>query len=231
MLAKIRGYFIIIEFSLTILIVILLLYLFKNKKHKIRKLYGTIQSYFMGFNVIQKGEPDKEAKLILINHQSLIDIIALEATYPKDLCWVAKKEIEQIPIFGHVMTVSQMISIDRKNKRSIIEIIKLSKKRLSEGRVIAMFPEGTRGDGKNLLEFQVGAKILAEKLNLKVQPVVIANTKHVFNSEDTTSNRDNISVMYLNSIDPKSDKNWFETMKNNMQIRLKDELANYNSHR
>ena len=231
MIAKIKGFLLIVEFVITILATIVLLYIFKNRQHKIRQGWAILQTHIMGFNIIQKGKPDNEAKLILVNHQSVVDIIALEAVYPKDQCWIAKEELEQIPLFGHIVTAPGMIAIDRKNKRSIIKILKLSKERISEGRVIAMFPEGTRGDGKNLLEFQAGAKILAEKLNLKVQPVIMTNTKHIFDSQKMTAHSGNISIIYLDSIDPKTDENWFKTMKTDMQKRLKDELANDTSHR
>lgn len=87
-----------------------------------------------------------------MNHQSLVDIVALETIYPKNLCWIAKKEIEDIPLFGHIIPAPRMISIDRSDKRSIIKMIKEGKERISEGRVLAMFPEGTRGYGDKLLK-------------------------------------------------------------------------------
>jgi len=231
MIARIKGIFLIIEFVVTILITVILLYIFKNKQFKIRQLWANMQTYIMGFKIIEKGKPDPEAKLILINHQSVVDIIALEAVYPKNQCWVAKKELQQIPLFGHIVTAPGMIAIDRKDKRSIIKIIKITKERIKEGRVVSMFPEGTRSDGKNLLEFQTGAKILAEKLNLKVQPVIMTNTKHIFDSQKITAHSGEVTISYLDSIDPKTDENWFENMKSNMQKRLKDELANNTSHR
>jgi 1-acyl-sn-glycerol-3-phosphate acyltransferase len=231
MMARIKGFLLIVEFVVTILCTIVLLYIFKNSQYKIRKMWANMQTFIMNFNIVEKGKPDPEAKLILLNHQSVVDIIALEAVYPKDQCWVAKKELQQIPLFGHIITAPNMIAIDRKDKRSIIKIMKLSKQRISEGRVISMFPEGTRGDGNSLLEFQTGAKILAEKLNLKVQPVVVVNTKHIFDSQKITAHSGDVSVIYLDSIDPKEDENWFENMHETMHKRLKDELANYTSHR
>jgi 1-acyl-sn-glycerol-3-phosphate acyltransferase len=207
------------------------MFIFKNRQHKIRQVWAKLQTYIMGFKIIEKGNPDLEAKLIVANHQSVVDIIALEAIYPKDQCWVTKQEIENIPLFGNIVNVPKMIAIDRKNRRSIIKIIKLSKERISENRVITMFPEGTRGDGKNILEFQAGAKILAQKLNLKVQPVVIVNTKQIFDSQNLTARSGDITIKYLDSIEPKSDENWFEKMRENMQGVLQDELANNTSHR
>ncbi len=231
MIARIRGLFVALAFSITILIAIALMYMFKKKNFILRKKFSKLQTIFMNFTTKIIGTPDKDVKLYLINHQSLVDIVAFEAADNQDKCWVAKKEIENIPLFGHIITIPKMIAIDRKNKRSIIKIIKLSKERLKEGRVITMFPEGTRGDGEELLEFQTGAKILAEKLNLKVQPVVLVNTRHIFDSRGLISRSGEVSIIYLDSIDPKTDENWFETMKIDMQKRLTDELANYTSHR
>ena len=47
-----------------------------------------------------------------------------------------------------------MISIDRENKAGIINLLKEAKDRLDKGRPIAMFPEGTRSDGKSMLSFK-----------------------------------------------------------------------------
>ena len=228
---KIRGIFVAVAFSITLLITIMLIYMFNKKSYIIRKKFAKLQAIFMGCKIKIIGSADKEAKLYLLNHQSLLDIVALEAMDEKDKCWVTKKEIEDLPLFGHIVTAPKMIGIDRSNKRSMIKMIKLSKERLKEGRTITMFPEGTRGDGKTLLEFQMGAKVLAEKLNLTVQPIVIVNANYILDSKKLLSRSGLISVIYLDSIDPKTDKNWFENIKNDMQKRLDNELANYTSNR
>lgn len=231
MFSKIKAYFILIEFVITVLITIVLMYLFRSKAHAIRRVWANMQSYIMNFKIIEKGQRSEDAQLVLINHQSLVDIIALEARFAKDLCWVAKKEIEDIPLFGHILKAPRMISIDRKDKRSLVKIVKISQERLAQGRVIAMFPEGTRGAGDKLLKFQGGAKYLAQKLNLKVQPIVLVNTRYIFDSQKLTAHSGSISVIYLDAIKPSENENWYEDMKANMAERLKDELANYTSHR
>ncbi len=230
-MAKIRGIYLILEFVITVLMVILFLYLFPKKSHKIRRTWARLQTFLMGFKIKEVGKPDLEAKLLIMNHQSVVDIIALEAIYPKDECWVAKKEIEDIPLFGYIIKAPKMISIDRNDKRSIVKIIKQAKERIKDGRVISIFPEGTRGDGKKLLKFKSGAKIIAEKLNLKVQPILILNSRYIFDSKNLTAHSGEVTVIYLDSIDPKEDENWFENMKKNMQKRLDNELANNLSNR
>ncbi|MFK5882488.1 MAG: lysophospholipid acyltransferase family protein [Sulfurospirillum sp.] len=220
MLSRIKAIFIMIQFVFTVLVTIVLMYIFKNSTYKIRQAWARMQKVLIGFDILQNGKPDLEAKLILVNHQSLLDITSLEAIYPKNLCWVAKKEIRDIPIFGHILEAPKMIIIDRNNRRSLVKLIKESKQRIKEGRVIAIFPEGTRGRGKKLLKFQNGAKFLAEKLNLKVQPVVIANTRNIFDSQNFKAKSGTVIVHYLDLIDPKDDKKWYDKTRDDMQKTL-----------
>jgi len=230
-LSKIRGVYTIIEFVVTVLMVIVLMYIFRQSTHAIRKTWAWMQTYLMNFSIKQTGNPLESATLLVMNHQSLIDIVALEKIYPKDLCWIAKKEIKDIPLFGHIVSAPRMIDIDRKDKRSIIKMLKLSKERIEEGRVIAMFPEGTRGSGKTLLKFQSGAKILAEKLELIVQPALILGAKYVFDSQNLEAHSGEVHVIYLDPINPKEDENWYEKLHQTMQERLAYELANNPSNR
>ncbi|AHJ13268.1 lysophospholipid acyltransferase family protein [Sulfurospirillum multivorans] len=214
-----------VEFVITVLIIIVLMYAFRNHTHPIRRTWGHLQTFLMGFRIKQVGEASPTTTLLVLNHQSLVDIVALETIYPKNLCWVAKKEIQDIPLFGHIIPAPRMISIDRKDKRSIIKMIKEGKERVSEGRVLAMFPEGTRGRGDKLLKFQSGAKILAEKLELIVQPAIIVGARHIFDSKNIDAHGGEVQVIYLDPINPKEDEQWFEKMHAAMSEKLALALA------
>jgi len=214
-----------IEFVITVLITIVLMYAFRNHTHPIRRTWGRLQTFLMGFRIKQVGEASPTTTLLVLNHQSLVDIVSLETIYPKNLCWIAKKEIQDIPLFGHIIPAPRMISIDRKDKRSIIKMIKEGKERVSEGRVLAMFPEGTRGRGDKLLKFQSGAKILAEKLELIVQPAIIVGARHIFDSKNIDAHGGEVQVIYLDPINPKEDELWFEKMHAAMAEKLALALA------
>ncbi len=220
MLSRIKAIYILVQFVITVLITILLMYIFRNKTFVIRKAWANMQKYLIGFDIKQIGEPDSRADMILVNHQSLLDITSLEAIYPKDLCWVAKKEIRDIPLFGHILQAPKMIVIDRKDRRSLIKMLKEAKIRLSEGRVIAIFPEGTRGKGDKILKFQNGAKYIAEKLDLLVQPVVVFNTRNILDSQNLKAKSGTIIVKYLDLIDPKKDEKWYENIRKEMSQEL-----------
>jgi len=214
-----------VEFVITVLITIVLMYAFRNHTHPIRRTWGHLQTFLMGFRIKQVGEASPTTTLLVLNHQSLVDIVALETIYPKNLCWVAKTEIPDIPLFGNIIPAPRMISIDRKDKRSIIKMIKEGKERVSEGRVLAMFPEGTRGRGDKLLKFQSGAKILAEKLELIVQPAIIVGARHIFDSKNIDAHGGEVRVIYLDPINPKDDELWFEKMHAAMAEKLVLALA------
>lgn len=202
------------------------MYIFRSNHRAVRRIWAKMQPFLLGYKIIQKGEIDTKANLLLLNHQSMLDIVIIESLHPGDPCWVAKQEITNIPIYGHIMHPPKMISIDRNDRRSMVKLIKNAKNRIDEGRTIALFPEGTRSDGKQLLKFQNGAKALAEKLNLTVQPAVIIGSRSILDSKDLTSKWGEVRVVFLDSINPSSDPHWYENMKLNMKKSLENELAN-----
>ena len=188
-----------------------------NKNHrKYRRIWAKFQRYFIRYKVKQIGEFDESADLIVINHKSMLDIIILEEAHPRDLAWVAKKEIGEIKILGGIISLPRMISLDRANPRSIVSLIKDAKDRLANNRVIAIFPEGTRGRGEKMLKFQEGAKILAQKLNLRIQPVVLKDTLKSFDVKNFIIKKSEISMKILPSFKPNGD-DWYENLQDEMQ--------------
>jgi len=223
MLGKIRALFVVTEFVITVSVLIPLMKIFNSKNKALRRAWSKMQRYVIGYDIKEIGTPDKDAKLLLLNHQSLMDIIVLEDVYPADIAWVAKKEIAQIPYFGKILSVPHMITIDRESKSSLVKLFKDAKDRLDKGRVVAIFPEGTRGKGDKILKFKAGSKLLAQKLNLKIQPIVIVGSRKVLDSQNFVCNGGEIKVIYLPSIDPKEDKDWYEKLYQDM----KETLAKY----
>ncbi|MCW9025887.1 MAG: 1-acyl-sn-glycerol-3-phosphate acyltransferase, partial [Thiovulaceae bacterium] len=125
------------------------------------------------FSVEIEGKEDPKANMILLNHQSDMDIAIMETSTKKDLAWVAKKELFDIPFFGYALKLPNDIPVERESKTSLIKLVKDVKSRLDMGKTITMFPEGTRSTKGKLLPFKVGAKMVADKYKLIVQPVLI----------------------------------------------------------
>ena len=226
-MARIRGIILFIQFSITVAITVVLMYIFRNHTHKVVKVWMTFQMYLLGIKLQTEGKLDESCDMILMNHQSLLDIIVMEYIHSRDLAWVAKKEITDLFFFGHIIKAPRMISIDRENKSGIIHLLKEAKDRLDKGRPIAMFPEGTRSDGKQMLSFRPGAKILANRYSLKVQPIVLFNTRNIVDSKKLLATPGVVKVVYLEPIQADKNTDWFEEIEVKMNEVFNKESKNY----
>ena len=229
MLSKIRGIIVLIQFSVTVALVIVAMYIFRNHTHKIIKFWMKIQVYFLGIKLEIEGTLDESCDLVLMNHQSIVDIVVMEYIHSKDLAWIAKKEISDLFFFGHIIKAPRMISIDRENKAGIIHLLKEVKDRLSKNRPIAMFPEGTRSDGSRILKFKSGAAMVANKLNLKVQPAVIINTRSVLDSKKLTAMPGVVKVIFLDAVQADRKSDWFAQTEKNMNEIFTKEMKKYDA--
>ncbi|MDD2699243.1 MAG: lysophospholipid acyltransferase family protein [Arcobacteraceae bacterium] len=219
-MSKIRGILILIQFAFTVSITIILMYIFRKSNRNIRKVWANLQLKLMGANLVVEGSYDKNADMLIFNHQSMMDIILFEAIASRNIAWIAKKEIGNIPWFGHILKAPKMIMVERESKKSLIQLLKDVKDRLEEKRQICIFPEGTRTDGKNLRKFKAGAKVIAEKYNLKVQPIVIIGSIDVFDSKRATQKSGDIRIVYLPTIQADKNSTWYEEVEATMATIL-----------
>lgn len=164
------------------------------------------------------GAFDESADILMLNHQSVVDIIFLEALHPQNICWVAKKQLGEIPFYGYALRGPEMILIDREDKASLIYLLKEAKKKLQEGRPLVIFPEGTRcKDERKFLPFKSGAKVLTEKYNLKVQPIVLVNSSKLYNTSPFETKGSEARIIALESFTPEKGSNWYEKLEEQMQ--------------
>jgi 1-acyl-sn-glycerol-3-phosphate acyltransferase len=226
-LARIRGIILLIQFSITVAITVVLMYIFKNHTHKVIKVWMNFQMFVLGIKLETQGKLDESCDMIIMNHQSLLDIIVMEYIHSRDLAWVAKKEITDLFFFGHIIKAPKMISIDRENKAGIINLLKETKDRLDKGRPIAMFPEGTRSNGKSMLSFKPGAKMVANKYNLRVQPIVLFNTRNIVDSKKLLATPGVVKVVYLEPVQADKNTDWFEDVEKKMNEAFNRESENY----
>ena len=102
-LSKIRAVLTIIQLIITVTIVIILMYLFKKQNRTIRRYWGAVQIKLLGIKLEIVGKADPKALMQLMNHQSILDIIVFEYLHMHNIAWVAKKEIADLPWFGHIL--------------------------------------------------------------------------------------------------------------------------------
>lgn len=227
--AKIRFYWgaFVISF-ITGVFMIPAIMLFPKYKGIIMHKLNKVSMFLMGAKVEQEGKMDTEADMYVMNHQGIIDIVAMEALQDKHLRWVAKKELFETPWFGYLLRFGDMISLDRSSKSGLIKLIKDVKETLeTKDRAVAIFPEGTRAKDQKLLSFKQGTNMIAKKLKLKVQPIIITGSKWVLNEHEKTGHSGTVHYQFLPTIDVSTaDDNWFDTLHKTMQKAIDDQYDN-----
>ena len=156
----------------------------------------------------------------------------MESSTKSDLAWVAKQELFDIPFLGQAVKLPNDIPLQRENKTALVSLVRDCKDRITDGRVVTIFPEGTRSRTQRINKFKPGAQIVANKLNLKVQPVVMVGTSHTFDSgKKTFLPFQTIHVIFLDAFTPdKEDKEWLNNTRITMQ-KVYDEHAHTLGHR
>jgi len=120
--------------------------------------------------------------LILANHVSWIDIVAIGSVAP--LSFVAKAEVEDWPLFGLFAKLQRSVFVDRNRRSGTARANAALADRLEEGDPIVLFAESTTSDGNRILPFRsslVGAAreaILSDSPTRLVclQPLAVAYT-------------------------------------------------------
>jgi len=106
--------------------------------------------------------------IILSKHQSAWETIVFSGIFPPN-CFVTKRELIFIPIFGWAFGISKHIPINRKQGREAIrKISEMGSQRLKEGISIILFPEGTRVKPYENPEFHKGGALLVKATGSKI---------------------------------------------------------------
>ncbi|MGC5779175.1 lysophospholipid acyltransferase family protein [Methylobacterium sp. NFXW15] len=137
--------------------------------------------WLFSVRVIESGTPPApgEAALVLSNHVSWLDIIAIGALRP--LSFVAKSEIRGWPVIGQLAILQRTLFIDRARRAATATVSAAMGHRLANGELVVLFAEGTTGDGTRLLPFRsslVGAARAAlqaegDRGRVRLQPLAI----------------------------------------------------------
>jgi len=119
--------------------------------------------------------PDPSSGYVLCsNHSCWFDPLLIGSHYPDILHFMAKKELFESPVLGFFAKKLKAFPVDRKGND--LKAIKTSVKILKEGKILGIFPEGTRNlSGKP--SSKAGVAIIAIKARKNVLPVAISSDK------------------------------------------------------
>ncbi len=115
--------------------------------------------------------PPEGPALIASMHQSAFDTMIWMLLVPWP-CYVLKRELVRIPVFGAMCTATDMIAVDRDAGANAIRgLLRETDRVLQDRRQIVIFPEGTRTAPGQLGELQPGIAAMARHSGLPVIPV------------------------------------------------------------
>lgn len=119
------------------------------------------------------GTPLKRDVVFLANHLSWMDIPILAGA--NGSAFVAKAEARDIPVVGWLCTLNRTIFVRREDRLGIAGQINQLREALAETWAITIFPEGTTGDGEELLPFKAALLAVLDPPppGILVQPVCI----------------------------------------------------------
>lgn len=144
--------------------------------------WGKIILWITPVRMVIKGREhiqSDQSYVVVANHQSTYDILAVYGHLPLDFKWVMKIELRRIPFVGFACEKMGHIYVNRSNRQASIEAMNEAKAKLVHGTSVFFFPEGTRSNGATLKPFKKGAFRMARDLDLPVLPLSISGADRV----------------------------------------------------
>lgn len=211
------------------------LYFVKRKSPELADKYAYKKLQEISDHVLKKSQTETILKgkenipegpcLFVSNHQATFDTFLLFAYIDKLTGFIAKKEIEKIPLIGSWLKEIHTVYIDRSNIRDGMKAISSGVDNLKKGCSMIIFPEGTRSLKSEMGEFKKGSMKLALKANVPVVPITIDGTYRVLEVGDKV--RGNSVKMtfhkpiYLNTLSEVDKKNLAEILHDIIESELK----------
>lgn len=121
--------------------------------------------------LIVEGAYDPRARLMVANHVSWLDILAINAAQPTR--FVGKSELKSWPILGWLIANTGTVFIERAKRRDAVRVVHHMTDVLRAGQHVTIFPEGTTGDGHQVLPFHANLLQAAITADTPVQPVAL----------------------------------------------------------
>jgi len=125
----------------------------------------------LGITLKVQGQARPGAKLVVSNHVSWLDIVAINSVVPSR--FVSKAEVGQWPLIGRLVTVAGTLYLVRERRRDAMRVLGLMSKAMREGHTVAVFPEGTTGDGHEVMHFHPNLLQSAIDAETPVLPLVL----------------------------------------------------------
>ncbi len=111
------------------------------------------------------------------NHESALDIWVLVEYLPRNVRFIAKRELFRIPVFGWYLRLGGHIPVDRGNHGQAVQSLRDAAAAVRAGTSLIVFPEGTRSRDGRVQPFKKGPFALAMEAGVPVVPVAVSGQR------------------------------------------------------
>jgi 1-acyl-sn-glycerol-3-phosphate acyltransferase len=130
------------------------------------------------------------------NHQSMLDLVFLLMLHPK-IVIVSNRRSLNNTFYGPAIRYTGFIF----SEGGLDEMAETIKKSMADGYSVIVFPEGTRSANCKIKRFHKGAFYIAEKLNLKIKPILLHGACQALNKNEFFLRRGIVHIKGYDEID------------------------------
>ena len=128
----------------------------------------------------EENIPKDTPVLYVGNHRSFFDIVLTYPRVPRPTGYIAKKEIEKVPLLRTWMRNLHCLFLDRNDVKAGLKTILEAIDKMKNGISICIFPEGTRNKvADTFLPFHEGSFKIAQKAGCPIVPITINNSSAI----------------------------------------------------
>ena len=120
-----------------------------------------------------------QSYVVMSNHASYADIVALFIALPVIPGFLAKAELMRVPFLAAALRAGGHVIIERGKRESARAAIGSAADQVRAGKTVLIFPEGTRGDSDAVMQFKSGGFHLAKAAQVPIIPVGLRGTRHI----------------------------------------------------
>lgn len=153
-----------------------------NGFRKLGGIWGWMGLWLSGIKLRIIGEEnyDPNASYVIVsNHASMYDILAVLAGIKNNLRIMAKIELSKVPLWGWAVRRGDFIFIRRGGNREALKSLIEAKEKLDAGKSAYIFADGTRSPDGTIQPFKRGAFTIAVKAKKPILPVTILGSYNI----------------------------------------------------
>ncbi len=170
------------------------------------KYWGKLILFFCNINLKVNGIENLSNKplIIMYNHKSFFDIFCFSSFMPYDWRAMMKKELLKFPVFGQAVKIMGHYFVARdgsfEDRREVVKMLK----KIKNGKIVFIAPEGTRNPNPGLLDFKTGGFFIARKTDTNILPMIISGAGDILDKGSLNIKSGDVEISFLNEINVSS---------------------------